>query len=203
MDFTVFNNDLPDNLQVVGDIAIDTETMGLNLQRDRLCLIQLSTENKQVYIIKFTNTQYNTPNLKNLLLDESRTKIFHFARFDLAAIKLYLKISCSNIFCTKIASKLVRTYTEFHGLKELCKELLHTQISKQQQSSDWGNSTLTQEQVNYAASDVLYLHQLKKILTDMLIRENRLILAQQIFNFLPIRVDLDLLGWNNIDIFEH
>lgn len=177
--------------------------MGLNLHRDRLCLLQMSNGNGVAYLINFVTRDYSAPNLKKLLLDPTREKIFHYARFDLAAIKKYLEIDLENIFCTKIASKLVRTYTDFHGLKELCKELLSIQLSKQQQSSYWGTGELTEEQKEYAAKDVVYLHQLRNILSEMLVTENRLDIAKQIFKFLPIRANLDLIGWNDIDIFLH
>jgi len=177
--------------------------MGLNLHRDKLCVLQLSNGNGNAYLVQFINKNYAAPNLKKLLLDKNRCKIFHFARFDLASIKQYLQIDIENIFCTKIASKLVRTYTEAHGLKELCRELLGVQLSKQQQSSYWGSVELTKEQQEYAARDVLYLHQLRSILTNMLIQEGRIDIANKIFHFLPTRSSLDLLGWDEIDIFTH
>jgi ribonuclease D len=177
--------------------------MGLNLHRDRLCLLQLSNGDSKAYLVNFIDKNYAAPNLKKLLLDKNRCKIFHYARFDLAAIKKYLEIDLENIFCTKISSKLVRTYTDAHGLKDLCRELLSVQISKQQQSSYWGRLDITAEQKEYAAKDVLYLHQLRTTLQDMLLTENRLDIAKQIFKFLPIRANLDLVGWNDIDIFMH
>ena len=186
-----------------GDIAIDTETMGLDLNRDRLCLLQISNGDGEAYLVQFSKDNYDAPNLKNLLLDKNREKIFHFARFDLAVIKKHLEIELSNIFCTKIASILVRTYTEHHGLKDLCKELLGINISKQQQSSYWGTLQLSEEQKEYAAKDVIYLHSLKEILTSMLMAENRNDIAYKLFDFLPIRANLDLMGWNEIDIFSH
>ncbi|WP_341752320.1 ribonuclease D [Candidatus Tisiphia endosymbiont of Piscicola geometra] len=203
MSIIVFQNDLPEDFNIAGDLAIDTETMGLNLHRDRLCLLQLSNGDGKAYLVNFIDKNYAAPNLKKLLLDKNRCKIFHYARFDLAAIRKYLGIDLENIFCTKIASKLVRTYTDAHGLKDLCRELLSVQISKQQQSSYWGRFDLTAEQKEYAAKDVLYLHQLRAILQDMLLTENRLDIAKQIFKFLPIRANLDLVGWNDIDIFMH
>ncbi|MFP3017374.1 MULTISPECIES: ribonuclease D [unclassified Candidatus Tisiphia] len=203
MSIIVFQNDLPEDFNIAGDLAIDTETMGLNLHRDRLCLLQLSNGDGKAYLVNFIDKNYVAPNLKKLLLDKNRCKIFHYARFDLAAIKKYLGIDLENIFCTKISSKLVRTYTDSHGLKDLCRELLSVQISKQQQSSYWGRLDLTAEQKEYAAKDVLYLHQLRAILQDMLLAENRLDIAKQIFKFLPIRANLDLVGWNDIDIFMH
>ena len=186
-----------------GDIAIDTETMGLDLNRDRLCLLQISNGDGEAYLVQFPKDNYDAPNLKNLLLDKNREKIFHFARFDLAVIKKHLEIELSNVFCTKIASILVRTYTEHHGLKDLCKELLGINISKQQQSSYWGTLQLSEEQKEYAAKDVIYLHSLKEILTSMLIAENRNDIAYKLFDFLPTRANLDLMGWNEIDIFSH
>ena len=198
-----FNNDLPANLRITGDLAIDTETMGLNIKRDRLCLVQISNGGSDSYLIKFDQGNYAAPNLKKLLKDPKSIKIFHFARFDLATIQHYLGVEINNIFCTKIASRLVRTYTDYHGLKDLCRELLGASIYKQQQSSYWGNQTISKEQEEYAAGDVLYLHKLRDALTLMLQRENRLELAHEIFKFLPTRVCLDLLGWGDVDIFAH
>jgi ribonuclease D len=202
LNIEVFKNDLPDGFNLVGDLAIDTETMGLNIHRDRLCLIQICDEAGKICLVQFLGEVYDSPVLKSILLDKNRTKIFHFGRFDIASIKYYLDIDLQNIFCTKIASRLVRTYTDSHGLKELCRELLGVQISKQQQSSDWGG-VLSQDQHEYAARDVLYLHQLRDKLTLMLKREDRLDVAQKLFEFLPIRADLDLRGWSEIDIFSH
>jgi ribonuclease D len=199
----VFKNDIPDDFILEGNLAIDTETMGLNISRDRLCVVQISDINGKVALVKFDGNDYSAPNLSQLLADSSRIMIFHYARFDVAVIKKYLNVNIENIFCTKIASKLVRTYTDSHGLKELCKELLDTQISKQQQSSDWGASILSKDQITYAASDVLYLHQLKHRLETMLARENRLELAQKLFKVLHLRVELDLLGFQDCDIFAH
>lgn len=198
-----YQNDLPDDFKLEGDLAIDTETMGLNLLRDKLCLLQFSNGDGNAHLVQFLNQDYNSPNLKAILSDKDRCKIFHFARFDLAAIKKYLNVELENIFCTKVSSKLVRTYTESHGLKDLCRELLGVNISKQQQSSYWGAENLSQEQKDYAAKDVLYLHRLREALKEMLIKENRLELAQNIFQFLPTRASLDLLGWGEIDIFTH
>ncbi|MFP3120296.1 ribonuclease D [Rickettsia sp. R2] len=203
MTIKIYQNDLPNNFELEGDLAIDTETMGLNLHRDKLCLLQFSNGNGEAHLVHFTTQDYTAPNVKALLLDKTRCKIFHFARFDLASIKKYLNIDLENIFCTKISSKLVRTYTDSHGLKDLCRELLNINISKQQQSSYWGADNLSSEQKEYAAKDVLYLHQLKDILQKMLLKENRYELAQDIFRFLPIRANLDLIGWNEIDIFMH
>ncbi len=203
MNITIFKNDVPNDFKIDGDIAIDTETMGLNLQRDHLCVLQFSNGDGNAYLVQFINRNYSAPNLKKLLLETSRTKIFHYARFDLAAIKIYLGIELENIFCTKISSRLVRTYTEYHGLKDLCRELLGIQISKQQQSSYWGIENLSTDQQEYAAKDVLYLHELRNILTTRLIDANRLELAKQLFAFLKVRVNLDLSGWQEIDIFSH
>lgn len=177
--------------------------MGLNLHRDRLCLLQISNGDGNAFLINFINNNYAAPNLKRLLLDKDKVKIFHFARFDLAAIKHYLQIDLENIFCTKIASKLVRTYTDAHGLKELCRELLGIQISKQQQSSYWGADNLSKDQKEYAAKDVVYLHKIRDILQEMLIKEDRFEIANKIFAFLPVRAQLDLMGWNEVDIFLH
>lgn len=199
----LFQNDIPDDAKVIGDLAIDTEAMGLNFHRDRLCTVQFCDEEQNNYIVQFTGDDYTAPNLKKLLSDKKRVKIFHFARFDAAIIEFYLGVELSNIYCTKIASKLIRTYTDHHGLKDLVRELLGINISKAQQSSDWGNNKLSKDQLDYAIKDVIYLHQIREILTDMLKRENRLELAQKIFDFLPTRAKLDILGWNNNDIFSH
>ncbi len=194
---------MPEGFVLEGDIAIDTETMGLKLKRDKLCLIQMCDESGKVCLVQFPDRNYSAPRLRSLLLDKTRTKIFHFARFDLAAIEYYLGITLENIFCTKIASKLARTYTDSHGLKDLCRELLAVQISKQQQSSDWGGHNLSFDQQEYAAKDVLYLHKLRDKLADMLKREHRLELAKQLFAFLPARAHLDIIGWEDVDIFAH
>ena len=175
----------------------------MHLLRDRLCVLQFSNGNGDAYLVQFNGKNYNAPNLKKLLLDPNRVKIFHFARFDLAAIKHYLGIELENIFCTKIASKLTRTYTDHHGLKELCREMLNVQLSKQQQTSNWGAHELTKEQMSYAASDVLYLHRLRERLTQNLEEVDRVEIAQKIFRFLPVRAQLDLMGWNEIDILAH
>ncbi|WP_422368986.1 ribonuclease D [Pelagibius sp.] len=195
--------DLPSGLDFGRAVAVDSETMGLDLPRDRLCLLQLSAGDGVCHLVQFPKGQYDAPNLKALLSDPKVTKLFHFARFDVAAIRRYLEIDCTPVYCTKIASKLVRTYTDRHGLKDLCRELLGVEISKQQQSSDWGAEELSRDQLNYAASDVLYLHRLKTTLDEMLAREGRSDLAQACFDFLPTRAALDLAGWNEIDIFAH
>lgn len=196
-------SDLPSGLDLGDVVAVDSETMGLNLLRDRLCLIQLSAGDDVCHLVQFQDGNYEAPNLKALLANERVTKLFHFARFDLAAIQRYLGINSTPVYCTKIASKLIRTYTDRHGLKDLCRELLGVEISKQQQSSDWGAATLSEEQIRYAASDVLYLHALRKILDDMLAREGRMELAQACFDFLPARAALDLAGWSESDILAH
>ena len=184
-------------------MAVDTETLGLVPARDRLCLVQLSAGDGSAHLVQFNQGSYNAPNLKRLLSDDTIEKIFHFARFDLAILKTYLGVECSPIFCTKIASKLCRTYTDRHGLKDICRELIEISLSKEQQSSDWGTRELTAAQKTYAASDVIYLHELREKLRLMLLREKRLDLAQACFQFLPHRVTLDLSGWPNTDIFEH
>lgn len=195
--------DLPDGLTFGASVAIDTETMGLNPLRDRLCLVQLSAGDGVCHLVQLRDGQFDAPNLKALLTDPEVTKLFHFARFDLAALKHYLQVDCSPVYCTKIASKLTRTFTDRHGLKDLCRELLGKELSKQQQSSDWGASDLTQEQLKYAASDVLYLHEIRACLDGMLAREGRSALAQSCFEFLPTRAALDLAGWSEVDIFAH
>lgn len=196
-------NDLPDGLDFGGSVAVDSETMGLNLSRDRLCLIQLSAGDGVCHLVQFKEGHFDAPNLRALFTDPKVTKIFHFARFDLAAIERYLGVTCSPVYCTKIASKLVRTYTDRHGLKELCKELIGVDISKQQQSSDWGAPDLSQEQLAYAASDVLHLHRLVEVLDERLAREGRSEMAKACFDFLPWRAKLDLAGWDEVDIFAH
>ena len=195
--------DLPPNLDLGTVVAIDSETMGLKPHRDRLCLIQLSSGDGNAHLVKFEQQNYNAPNLVKLLENSDITKIFHYARFDVAVINKYLQVQIDSIYCTKIASKLVRTYTDKHGLKDLCKELLRLDLSKQQQSSDWGAKDLTEEQKIYAASDVLYLHKIKEILDQRLLREGRNELADFCFKFLQTRASLDLIGFENEDIFSH
>jgi ribonuclease D len=177
--------------------------MGLKNHRDRLCLVQLSNGDGNAHLVQFRQGEYHAPNLARLLADEKRTKILHFARFDVAIIQHYLGVTMQPLFCTKIASKLSRTYTDRHGYKDICRELLGVEVSKQQQSSDWGNTELTQDQLQYAASDVLYLHALRDKLAIMLKREGRETLAQECFRFLPARAQLDLAGWPEEDIFQH
>lgn len=203
MRVVVYKNDIPTELPIDGDIAIDTETMGLNFHRDRLCVVQISNGDGNAYLIQFDGKDYSAPNLKRLLLDESRGKIFHYARFDLAVLKKYLEVDIKNVFCTKIASKLTRTYTDSHGLKDLCRELLGITISKQQQSSYWSAEELSEEQKEYAAKDVTYLHSIRTILIKRLIDLDRAHIAHKLFEFLPARAELDLIGWNDIDIFAH
>jgi len=202
MKIKYYENDLPDNLDLGYIIAIDTETMGLHPARDRLCLVQLSSGNGVCHLLKIIDLRKKPNNLLNLLKNNKITKIFHFARFDVAILKYTYKINIKNIYCTKIASKLVRTYTDKHGYKDLCKELLNETISKVEQSSDWGGK-LSKEQKQYAATDVLHLHKLKKQLDVMLDRENRVIIANACFEFISHRTDLDLYGWQDVDIFKH
>ena len=195
--------DLPDTLDLGPIVAIDCETMGLNLYRDRLCLVQLSGGDGIAHMVQITAGQNSAPNLCKLLANEKILKVFHFGRFDIAVLLKTFGILTGPVYCTKIASKLIRTYTDRHGLKNLLQELLDTDISKQQQSSDWGSETLTDAQLEYAASDVLYLHSLKKELDLRLKREGRLDLAKSCFDFLPTRAMLDLAGWPETDIFAH
>ena len=203
MKVKIHKNDLPNNLNLGKIISIDTETMGLDYKRDPLCLVQISSGNDEVHLVQINRKTFKADNLKKILEDNDIKKIFQFARFDLAVLNYYLKADINHVYCTKIASKIGRTYTDKHGLKDLCKELLNIELSKQMQSSDWGSETLTEQQVNYAASDVLYLHKIKEELDKILIRENRMELAEHCFKFLKHRVTLDLAGWNNQDIFSH
>jgi ribonuclease D len=203
MNVTVYKNDLPDDFHLPGDLAIDTETMGLNFHRDRLCVLQMSNGDGDSYLVHFDGNDYSAPNLKKLLRDENRGTIFHYARFDVAVIKKYLDVDIKNIFCTKIASMLIRTYTDHHGLKDLCRELLGISISKQQQSSYWGAAELSSDQKEYAAKDVVYLHSLRAILSERLIENKRSKLAGKLFEFVPTRAELDIIGWNDKDIFAH
>lgn len=203
MKIKLYQGDLPDGLDLGPIVAIDTETLGLNPQRDRLCLAQLSSGDGTCHAVQFAAGQYAAPNLKKLLADPKVTKLFHFARFDIAMFRKYLEVDCKPIYCTKIASKLVRTYTDRHGLKDLVRELLGVELSKEQQSSDWGAQELTEKQLAYAANDVAHLHQLKTVLDGMLAREGRTAMAQACFDFLPSRAALDLAGWEEVDIFAH
>ena len=206
--YQLFQNDLPlHSLKYFkGDITIDTETLGLNIKRDRLCLIQLRNEvNKKVYLIKFDQniSPDNSKNIKSLLEDKSLTKIFHYARFDMAVLKENLNINVKNVFCTKIASKLTRTYSSKHGLKDLVKEILNVELDKTEQTSDWSQKKLTKQQIQYAMNDVIYLSDLKKNLEAKLLESKRLKTYKSIMNFLDTRVELDLKGWENTDIFSH
>lgn len=195
--------DLPSDVKFSGNIAVDTEAMGLNNRRDRLCLVQLSDGNGDAHLVQFSKDEYKAPNLIKLLTDPARIKIFHFARFDLALMRYYLGVRTTPVYCTRTASRLARTYTDKHGYKDVCRELLGVDVSKQQQSSDWGHAKLTQEQIDYAAADVLYLHRLKAKLDEMLNREGRMEMAQACFDFLPFRAELDLAGWEHEDLFAH
>ena len=199
----VYKSDLPDDLDLGSVVAIDCETMGLNPKRDRLCVVQLSTGDGNAHLVQVSKGQTLAPNLSRMLEDTNVLKLFHFGRFDIAAMFEAFGALTTPVYCTKIASRLIRTYTDRHGLKNLLQELLTVDISKQQQSSDWGAKVLSKAQVEYAASDVLYLHQLRESLNKMLIREGRMELAQSCFKFLPTRAQLDLAGWPDTDIFAH
>ena len=203
MKIRLHKGDLPDGLTLGPAVAVDTETLGLNPIRDRLCLVQLSAGDGSAHLVQFKRDQYEAPNLKRLLTDPNVLKLYHFARFDLATIRRYLGVIAGPVYCTRTASKLARTYTDKHGLKDLVKELLDVDLSKQQQSSDWGAETLTEQQLAYAANDVAYLHRLKDALDRMLKREGRMELAEACFAFLPARAELDLAGWGEGDIFAH
>jgi ribonuclease D len=200
----LYEEDLPEGVLAAGPVAVDTETMGLITRRDRLCLVQISDGQGDEHLVRFApGSRYDAPNLKAVLADPARLKLYHFARFDLAAIEHYLGVMAAPVFCTKIASKLTRTYTDRHGLKDLVRELLGKEISKQQQSSDWGGAELSEAQREYAASDVRYLHAMHAIFVERLARENRTAIAQACFDFLPARSALDLAGWPDHDIFSH
>jgi ribonuclease D len=195
--------DLPDLSRYGREVAIDTETMGLDPHRDRLCVVQLSPGDGSADVVQIPADATDAPNLKALLNDPAVTKIFHYARFDMAVLKLRFGVVPGPVYCTKIASKLIRTYTDRHGLKDLVRELLNVDLSKQQQSSDWGAEKISDAQLEYAAADVLYLHDIKRHLDRMLVREGRMGLAEACFSFLPTRIDLDLMGWGETDIFAH
>jgi ribonuclease D len=197
------HGDLPDGLDLGPMVAIDTETLGLNPFRDRLCLVQMSAGDDVCHAVQFTSTDIHAPNLMRMLGDPAVLKLFHFARFDLATLKRYVGVTAAPVYCTKIASRLARTYTDRHGLKDLVKELLGVDLSKEQQSSDWGAPSLSEKQLAYAANDVAYLHRLRDALDTMLIREGRMGFAEACFEFLPARVELDLAGWADTDIFAH
>lgn len=203
MTITLHKGDIPKDLTFGNSVAIDTETMGLNPVRDRLCLVQLSAGDGTAHLVQFAPEEYDAPNLKAMLRDQSITKLFHFGRFDILSIKAYLDVQCTPVYCTKIASRLARTFTDRHSLKTLCHELLGVELSKQQQTSDWGADKLSDEQLAYAASDVLHLHKLRDKLNAMLEREGRTHLAQATFDYLPVRATLDLEGWADVDIFAH
>jgi len=202
MKIKYYENDLPESLDLGNIVAVDTETMGLNPARDRLCLVQLSSGNGTCHLVKIIDLRKKPKNLLKLLNNVKVQKIFHFARFDVAVLKHTYDINIKNIYCTKIASKLARTYTDKHGYKDLCKELLNETISKVEQSSDWGGK-LSKDQKEYAASDVLHLHKIKKKLDSILMREDRINIANACFEFLSHRTDLDLYGWQDVDIFKH
>ncbi len=203
MTITLHHGDLPADVTFGATVAIDTETMGLNPHRDRLCLVQLSGGDGNAHLVKMARGPYKAPRLAALLADPKTLKLFHFGRFDIAVLEHALGVRCEPVYCTKIAAKLTRTFTDRYGLKNLCQELLNVDLSKQQQTSDWGAETLTDEQMTYAASDVLYLHALKSKLDALLEREGRMELAQAAFRFLPTRARLDIAGWPEIDIFAH
>nr|WP_237072490.1 ribonuclease D [Pseudaestuariivita rosea] len=200
---TLYQGDLPDDLDLGPVVAIDCETMGLNPHRDRLCVVQMSGGDGSAHLVQVQKGQTSAPNLTRMLENPDVLKLFHFGRFDIAAMYHAFGALTAPVYCTKIASRLIRTYTDRHGLKNLLQELLEVDISKQQQSSDWGARTLTEAQIAYAASDVLHLHQLKEKLDDLLIREDRMEIAQACFDFLPTRAKLDLAGWPDTDIFAH
>jgi ribonuclease D len=203
MTITLHQNDLPDDLDLGPVVAIDTETMGLNPHRDRLCLVQLSSGDGTAHLVQIAKGQRRAPNLQRLLRDRKTEKLFHFGRFDIAVMANAFGVVARPVYCTKIASKLVRTFTDRHGLRNLCQDLIGVDISKQQQSSDWGAPELTQAQMEYAASDVLYLHRLREVLDERLAREGRIDTAKACFRFLPDRAMLDLKGWPEEDIFAH
>jgi ribonuclease D len=204
MTIHLYQGDLPDGLTLGPVVAIDTETMGLDPRRDRLCVVQLSAGDGDAHLVQIARGQTRAPNLERLLTDPSVEKLFHFGRFDIAALKAAFGVTTAPVWCTKIAAKLVRTFTDRHGLKYLLAELVGVDVSKQQQTSDWGSAELTEAQRDYAASDVLYLHRLKAELETRLAREGRLELAHRCFAFLPARAELDLLGWGDeTDIFRH
>ncbi|MDI1281013.1 MAG: ribonuclease D [Brevundimonas sp.] len=195
--------DLPDSLDLGPEVAIDSETMGLRLRRDPLCVVQLSSGDGDAHVVRLNRPAYDCPNLKRLMADPAVLKIFHFGRFDIGMVQLHLGVETRPVYCTKIASKLARTYTDRHGLKDVARELAGIDLSKAQQSSDWGAAELSQAQLDYAASDVLYLHAIKAKLDMMLEREGRTELARACFDFLPVRARLDLAGWDEVDIFAH
>jgi ribonuclease D len=203
MSVALHRGDLPAGLAFGDVVAVDSETMGLQPPRDRLCVVQLSAGDGAAHLVQFSPGGYEAPNLRRLLADPGRLKLFHYARFDLAVIRRYLDVGCRPVYCTKIASKLARTYTDRHGLKDVVRELLGVELDKAEQSSDWGAAELSETQLRYAARDVLHLHALRARLDEMLAREGRSALAQVCFDFLPSRAELDLAGWPDQDIFAH
>ncbi len=203
MTIKLYKGDLPAGVDFGASVAVDTETLGLLPRRDKLCLVQLSSGDGNAHLVQLDRSTYNAPNLKTLLTDPKITKIFHFARFDVAVLKHYLAVDTFPLYCTKLASRLTRTYTDRHGLKDLVKELLGIELNKQQQSSDWGAHVLSDAQKQYAAQDVLYLHELKARLDQMLEREGRRAVAKACFDFVPTRAALDLAGWTEEDVFAH
>ena len=203
MTIHLHDGDLPDSVDFGASVAVDSETMGLRLGRDPLCVVQLSAGDGDAHVVQMRRPGYDAPNLRRVLTDPGVLKIFHFGRFDIAMFALHLGVTTTPVYCTKIASKLARTYTDRHGLKDVTRELLGVELSKAQQSSDWGAAKLSQEQLAYAASDVLNLHGLKQRLDAMLVREGRMELAQACFDFLPWRARLDLAGWEDADVFAH
>ena len=203
MSITLHKDDLPDGLDLGRVVAIDSEAMGLRPERDRLCVVQLSSGDGTAHLVQLRPGAYAAPNLRRLLADPHRLKLFHFARFDLAVLRRYLQVDCRPVYCTKVASRLARTYTDRHGLKDVVRELLGIELDKAEQSSDWGAEQLTETQMHYAARDVLHLHAVRAKLDSMLAREGRMELAQACFDFLPVRAQLDLAGWPEQDIFAH
>ncbi len=203
MAVTLHEGDLPDGLDLGSVVAVDTETMGLKPRRDRLCLAQLSAGDGDAHLVRFAPGVYDAPNLKAMLSDDGITKLFHFARFDVAMIERYLGVVSQPLYCTKIASKLARTFTDRHGLRDLCRDLLGIDLVKEQQMSDWGADELSERQLAYAASDVLHLHDIRALLDEMLAREGRAEFAEACFQFVPMRACLDLGGWDDMDIFAH
>jgi ribonuclease D len=203
MTIILHKNDLPSSLKFGNRVAVDTETMGLNPVRDKLCVVQVSNGDGDAHIVQLDRETYNAPNLKKLMTDPKVLKIFHFARFDIGIMLACLGVTCAPVYCTRTASKLARTYTDKHGLRDVCRELLGVELNKHQQSSDWGAKTLSEDQIAYAANDVLHLHALQDKFDVMLEREGRKELAYKCFEFLPVRAELDLAGWPNTDIFEH
>ena len=203
MAVTLHEGDLPDGLDLGSVVAVDTETMGLKPRRDRLCLAQLSAGDGDAHLVRFAPGVYDAPNLKAMLSDDGVTKLFHFARFDVAMIERYLGVVSQPLYCTKIASKIARTFTDRHGLRDLCRDLLGIDLVKEQQMSDWGADELHERQLAYAASDVLHLHDIRALLDEMLAREGRAEFAEACFQFVPMRARLDLGGWDDMDIFAH